>query len=120
MLTAASRLQLEPLSTIELHALLTLAQAGSTAYSLALSIAVDTQDQFRPTVNGVTSTLKRMMARGWVEVRTVGRTRQYHLADRGRQQLSFELDRLSEVVAVGRSRLTPERDIWYSNDMMGL
>jgi DNA-binding PadR family transcriptional regulator len=104
------RLQLEPLSVIEMYCLIALANTDIHPYELSKCIRLDNEDRFEVTVSGVMYALRRMQTRGWVEAADPNtRPRRYHLTEWGRQQLTFELDRLSSAVELGRRRLRAPR-----------
>jgi DNA-binding PadR family transcriptional regulator len=100
-----------PLSPAALHILLSLAGEDLHGYGIMLEVARQSEGKYKLGPGTLYDNLQKLIDRGWVEElgRKPGdddpRRRYYRLSSGGQSILHAEIDRLSEVVREGRSRL---------------
>src|SRR5215469_9073207 len=100
-----------PLSPAALHILLSLAGEDLHGYGIMLEVARQSEGKYKLGPGTLYDNLQKLIDRGWVEElgRKPGdddpRRRYYRLTSGGQGILHAEIDRLSEVVREGRSRL---------------
>lgn len=100
-----------PLSPAALHILLSLAAEDLHGYGIMQEIARQSEGKYRLGPGTLYDNLQKLIDREWVEElgRKPGdddpRRRYYRLSATGQGILQAEIDRLSEVVREGRSRL---------------
>ena len=105
---------IRPLTVVELSCLMVLAINNACVNELANFIRYDTRNKLLPSGSTVSKALKRMEALCYVEfVGSENSSRRegspYRLTDHGEQQLAAEIERLADVVAVGRDRIWQRR-----------
>ena len=100
-----------PLSPAALHILLSLAGEDLHGYGIMLEVARQSEGKYKLGPGTLYDNLQKLIDREWVEElgRKAGdddpRRRYYRLTATGSRILQSEIDRLSEVVREGRSRL---------------
>ncbi len=100
-----------PLSPATLHILLSLAGDDLHGYGIMQEVARQSDGKYKLGPGTLYDNLQKLIDRRWVEElgRKAGdddpRRRYYRLTARGQGILHAEIDRLSEVVREGRSRL---------------
>lgn len=100
-----------PLSSAALHILLSLAGEDLHGYGIMQEVAQQSEGKYKLGPGTLYDNLQKLIEREWVEElgRKAGdddpRRRYYRLTATGQGILHVEIDRLSEVVREGRSRL---------------
>jgi len=100
-----------PLSPAALHILLSLAGEDLHGYGIMQEVAHQSEGKYKLGPGTLYDNLQKLIERGWVEElgRKAGdddpRRRYYRLTATGQGILYAEIERLSEVVREGRSRL---------------
>ncbi len=112
-----------PLTSVEFHILLSLADEERHGYAILQDVAARTDDQFRLRTGTLYTVIKRMLDNAWlVEVEgpseeTDERRRYYGLTEQGRAALRAEAERLQSLVRFAQEKrvlarprkLAPER-----------
>jgi DNA-binding PadR family transcriptional regulator len=102
-----------PLSPAALHILLSLAGEDLHGYGIMQEVARQSEGRYKLGPGTLYDNLQKLIERDWVEElgRRAGdddpRRRYYRLTGTGQGILHAEIERLSEVVREGRSRLRP-------------
>jgi DNA-binding PadR family transcriptional regulator len=100
-----------PLSPAALHILLSLAGGDLHGYAIMQEVARQSEGKYKLGPGTLYDNLQKLIDRGWVQEpgRKAGdedpRRRYYRLTTAGQGVLEAEIERLSEVVREGRSRL---------------
>ena len=107
--------KLRPLTTIEIGCLSVLTINNTCAYDAAYAINAEAKNKFSISPSAVALALKRMEALSMVKsdhTKLVSRRagRKYTITTFGEAQLAMEIERLADVVAVGRFRLELRRE----------
>jgi DNA-binding PadR family transcriptional regulator len=106
-----------PVSLIEFHVLLALADGARHGWAVAERMAGDSGGAIRPRAGSLYRVIARLMAEGWVAERRAnddtphpGLPRRYYtLTTAGRRTLADESTRLREAAAVALRRLGASR-----------
>ena len=112
-----------PLTPVEFHVLLSLADGERHGYAILQEVALRTDDQLRLRTGTLYTVIKRMLDSGWIEEadspadETDERRRYYAVTPEGRTVLRAEAQRLESLVRFAQEkrvlarprRLAPER-----------
>ena len=99
-----------PLTPVELHILLSLAEGERHGYAILQDVSARTDDQFRLRTGTLYTVIKRMLDGGWIED-TPGpdknedeRRRYYRLTTVGRDVMTAEAKRLQALVTLAQEK----------------
>jgi DNA-binding PadR family transcriptional regulator len=106
-----------PLTPVEFHVLLSLADADRHGYAVLQDVARRTDDQFKLRTGTMYTVIKRMLDLSWLQEvaptasATDERRRYYRLTNAGRDVLRAEARRLQSLVALAHEKrvLAPAR-----------
>ena len=101
-----------PLTPVVLHILLSLSEGERHGYAIAQDVEKATNDQMRMGPGTLYGSIQRMLASGLIEEAPARkraadddeRRRYYRMTSIGRRVLDLELQRLSDVVQLARSK----------------
>ena len=107
----SKRVEAKPLTTAALHILLALSESQLHGYGIMQSVKRQSDGEYRLGPGTLYATLAGLLERGWVgetqrKMNNGESRREYFLTANGALVLQAEIQRLQQIVAIGRRRLT--------------